>query len=44
MSESSLKAKLRVLAEEAVQRVAADDRPLDYFAGAFAMLDTERDS
>jgi hypothetical protein len=43
MSESFLKAKLRVLAEEAVQRVAADDRPLDYFAGAFAMLDTERD-
>jgi hypothetical protein len=43
MSESSLKTNLRVLAEQAVQQVAADDRPLDYFAGATAIYDSRRD-
>ena len=43
MSESALKANLRVLSEQAIQRVAADDRPLEYFAGATAMLDMRRD-
>jgi hypothetical protein len=43
MSESPLKTNLRVLAEQAVQRVAADDRPLDYVAGATAIYDSRRD-
>jgi hypothetical protein len=43
MHEPSLKANLRVLAEQATQRVAADERPLDYFAGAPAIYDTRRD-
>jgi hypothetical protein len=43
MSESSLITNLRLLAEQAVQRVAADDRPLDYFAGATAIYDSRRD-
>src|SRR5215204_3893027 len=42
MSES-LKDTLRDLAEQAVQQVAADDRPLDFFAGAIAKYDTTRD-
>ena len=40
MSESSLITNLRLLAEQAVLRVAADDRPLDYFAGATAIYDS----
>src|SRR5215208_6338942 len=43
MNESSLKANVRVLAEQAAQRVAADERPLYYFAGAPAIYDTRRD-
>jgi hypothetical protein len=43
MNEPSLKANLRVLAEQATQQVAADERPLDYFAGATAIYDTRRD-
>jgi hypothetical protein len=43
MNESSLKVNLRVLAEQATQRVAADERSLDYFAGATAIYDTRRD-
>jgi hypothetical protein len=43
MNESSLKVNLRVLAEQATQRVATDERSLDYFAGATAIYDTRRD-
>lgn len=43
MNEPSLKANLRVLAEQATQRVAADERSLDYLAGATAIYDTRRD-
>ncbi len=43
MSESSVKDALRFLAEQAVQHVAAGDRPLDYFGGATALYDTRRD-
>jgi hypothetical protein len=42
-SESSLKANLRVLSEQAVHKVHAGHRPLEYFAGATAVCDTERD-
>jgi hypothetical protein len=44
LSEASLTDNLRVLAKQAVQRIAAGDRPLEYFGGKAAMLDPERDS
>jgi hypothetical protein len=44
MREESLKENLRILAEQAVQRIATDERPLEYFAGKHANLDTERDA
>jgi Apea-like HEPN len=43
VNESSLKANLQVLAEQAAHRVASDDRPLQYFGGAMALLDSRRD-
>jgi hypothetical protein len=43
MSETSLKDNLGILAEQVVQQVAADDRPLHYFAGAIALYDIRRD-
>lgn len=43
MSESSLKANLRVLVEQAVQRIAADDRRLEDFRGVRAWRAVEPD-
>ena len=43
MNELALKEELRALAGEAVQKVGADDRPLNYFKGASAVLDLQRD-
>jgi hypothetical protein len=42
-SDTSCKEWLRILAEQAVQQVAADDHSLEYFRDAVAMLDPERD-
>ena len=44
MSESLLKEALHVLAIQAVQRVAETSLALEYFSGATAFYDTERDS
>ncbi len=43
MSETSSKEKLRALAEQAVLRIVEADLALEYFSGASALLDTERD-
>jgi hypothetical protein len=43
LSDTSCKAALLILAEQAVQQVAADDHPLEYFRDTVAMYDLERD-